>query len=180
MARHRIQKKHVVVGLDLSLTGTGCVILPAAWEPGSWGRVLSWQIGRPLKKGATDRERVERLQHIVDEIVDKTMSHFPTDIAVEDYPFAQMQSHTRSLAELGGVVKLALYETYDIVPKPVHSASWRKLLLGKVPKKNAKEIAQAEIRLAGCPKDWTGDQADAFGIANWMRSELGLSAMTLA
>ncbi len=154
-----------VVGIDLSLNGTGVVILPHYWQPGDWN-VRSLFVGQKLKNDAIPLERVQRLQYICDEIIEFIQgSEFPDEIFIEEYPFAQLQSHSRSIAELGGCIKLACFEKYKKPIQPVHSATWRKYLLGFGTCENIKEIAQAEIRLAG-GKFKTGDECDALGVAN--------------
>lgn len=192
MARHIVPQglrvPATVVGLDVSLTGTGMVLLPPSWAPGSWKGVRSWYVGRSLSKralgndkAATALDRVLRLQYIVDTLVDALLELpvAPTHLWLEDYAFAAMQAHTRSVAELTGVIKLAMFENLKLIAQPVASTAWRKLLLGYGRKKDIKQIAQAEIRLAGGPFE-SGDCCDGFGVANFGRSELGLSALTLA
>ncbi len=62
---------------------------------------------------------------------------------------------------------------------PVHSASARKLLLGKLPRKDVKVFTQAKVYAMGAPMWWTGDMIDSFTIANYGRSQVGLPALSV-
>jgi Holliday junction resolvasome RuvABC endonuclease subunit len=100
-----------------------------------------------------------------------------THVFVEGYAFAAQSSSVTKLAELGGVVRVALHERgIDAVSVP--STSCRKLLLGKVPRNGAKVAVQQAVYAVGAPFD-NDDQVDAYCVANWGLSELGYTAMTL-
>lgn len=79
-----------VVGLDLSLTATG--------------------VAHDRGKGIiTTRARgMERLARIRDDVI--TCCLGADLVVIEDYAFSRGESHSHALGELGGVVRLALWE----------------------------------------------------------------------
>lgn len=169
----------VVLGLDLSLRGAGMVAVPAFWG-GDWNRVARHTFGEALARDAADALRVGRLTRIAAMIVEFARRHGTTDAIVEGYSFASQSSQAHSLGELGGVVRHQLVEKLGIVPAsvPVHSA--RKLLLGKLPRKDAKIATRAYLTKCGMPASWSMDEGDAFVVANYLLSELGAYALVAA
>lgn len=164
----------VVLGLDLSLTSTGAVVLPADWS-GEWD-VPSMHFGRSVKNSAQEAQRIRRLVRISGEVCDFAKKHEVTHAFVEGYAFNQRGAHARSGAELGGVVKVMI-GAWGFTPiETVVASQARKLLCGKVPRKDAKAFVHAKMREWGA-KFSNGDEADAFVIANYGRHTLGLSAM---
>ncbi len=76
------------------------------------------------------------------------------------------------LAELHGCVRFLLCEQGQRVIT-VPQASARKLLLGKLPRKDVKEtVRQTVTSFMGCA-GWGPDEVDAFVVANWLASEVG-------
>jgi len=178
----------LVVGLDLSLQSAGVVVLNPGWAPQDpWKGLAHATYGGKAVPGEAPILRIKRLANELAAFVQASVAHAPAGtplhVYVEQYAFAQARlgnsASLTALAELGGVVKLAILDAFGVVTQPVTSGQWRKLLLGFGAKKNIKEIAQAELRLAGAPFK-SGDSCDAFGVSNWGRSELGLPALTLA
>jgi hypothetical protein len=169
----------VVVGLDLSLTGAGMVAVPSFWG-GDWNRVAHHTFGEKLPRDAEEALRIGRLTRISAAVVEFARRHGATDIAIEGYAFASMQSHAHSLGELGGVVRHQVVHQLGIVPSSVPVHSGRKLLLGKVPRKDAKIATRAFLTKAGMPASWSMDEGDAFVVANFALSELGAFAFVTA
>ena len=161
----------VVIGLDLSLTGAGMVAVPCTWG-GDWNRVARHTFGEKLSKDATDAVRIGRLTRISAAVIDFARRHGGTRVAIEGYAFASMQSHAHSLGELGGVVRHQLVTALGLIPDSVPVASARKLLLGKVPRKDAKIATRAFLTRAGMPASWSMDEGDAFVVANYALSSL--------
>jgi len=96
----------LVLGLDLSLTGTGMVAVPGDWG-GDWGRIERRKVGYSVSKQATEAERVGRLTHIADEVIRFVDLTSPTIAVLEQYAMrmgAQGVGHACHLGELGGVV----------------------------------------------------------------------------
>lgn len=172
-----------VLGLDLSLRATGICVIDPSWEPGSWEGVRGDTFGVSLTKDATPQEIVERLAAIkrfVLEAVPVDADASSWAIGVEQYGYAMaMQSHAHALGELGGCIKLALFTSRKIVAVPVVASSARKLLLGRGAGKGIKEEVQRQLRAARAPLRGT-DQCDAFAVANAMRADLGMPALSFA
>lgn len=166
----------VVLGLDLSLTSTGMVAVPAKWGQ-VWSRIAVATAGYGLRKDATDRERAERLDVIETEVLAFAAEQRATVAVIEAYAFTAQTSHAHSLGELGGVVRLALMRAgLELVV--ISPASARKLL-GKQPRSQAKVWAAGKVFGAGAPKSWTLDQVDAFVVANAFLSENGGDALII-
>ncbi|MBM4076040.1 MAG: crossover junction endodeoxyribonuclease RuvC [Planctomycetes bacterium] len=80
------------MGLDLSLTSTGV------------------SIGGMTESIRVDTQGVERLKEIRNRILETVAKQEINAVAVEGYSYASRMSHSHSLGELGGVVRLALFE----------------------------------------------------------------------
>ena len=125
-----------IMGLDLSLTSAGIVVLPPSWEPGEgWQNVVVKAIGYDLKRGCSAEERVERLLTIVDaigdtfdDVIDSVgVELFPTiQVFVEDYSYG-MAFGAHQLGELGGCVRLHFWRR-GVLVRPVNHTSARKLV----------------------------------------------------
>jgi Holliday junction resolvasome RuvABC endonuclease subunit len=146
----------VTLGLDLSYTSTGLVVLNTE-------KVLGWD--RIQTKPRMQREqRITIIKNRVMEVCDM----YDLDmVMLEDYAFSKPQGATM-LGELGGVVKNALWSEgikWDKVqPMTVklHAGS------GKYDKK---QMIEAARRLwPECPN--VSDVADAFWIAHYARHQL--------
>lgn len=181
-----------VMGLDLSLTRPAMAIIPARWNIGDWSSIyVSSLVVPPLTKMGEGlsvyemcRERYVRLEMIVQWVLNCMRSGMmPDHVFTEDYAFGQSSSSVTKLAELGGVVKVAMFNHGRTVI-PVTASSARKLLLGKLPGKGAgrgaaKAAVEAALHAAGSPCK-NDDEADAFACANFGLSETGHAALTLA
>ena len=182
-----------VVGLDLSLSSAGVVILPQAWKPGDWTEVRHECFGYNLKEDKTAEARVVRLDMIVSKIdtfISQTsVSVGSMKIFCEDYAHGKVFGAHR-LGELGGSVKLHFYKKYGLVVQPVANTSARKFLLGysRVTgvKGQVKRDVFTKLLEIGAPfapnakKKHESDEADAFSVANFGLSELDLPALSFA
>jgi hypothetical protein len=83
----------------------------------------------------------------------------------------------RAIGELGGVVKVALYE-HGCAIETIMPASARKLL-GKQPRKGSKLWSAQKIYDAGAPKTWSLDHVDAFVVANFYLAGVGGDAIMM-
>jgi hypothetical protein len=166
----------MILGLDLSLRQTAAVALPAPWTIGDWSAVRTMVVGRPLTKTATEHERIDRLRFIAENVIEFALKVHARVAFIEGYAFAKgTQAH--SLAELGGHVRVRLRGA-GIEVRTANMASARKLLLGKVPRSDAKIAVFTALRSTG----WqvaTLDESDAFACANFGLSELGKVAMMM-
>ena len=86
------------IGLDLSLTSTGVAIGRATWAIAT--------------KGLRDEERLIYIRDLILEAISDLEPEPDTQfvVFVEGYSFASRNSHAHALGELGGVIRVALYE----------------------------------------------------------------------
>lgn len=146
------------MALDLSLTSTGV------------------SIGGVTQSIQVDTRGVERLRDIRDRIVRLVLDN-EIDIAViEGYSYASRQSQSHSLGELGGVVRLALFEA-DIPFVVVPPTSRAKFATGKGNAGKA-EVVSAISAKTGIV--WSGsdgaDRCDAWVMEQMLLVKLGRSS----
>jgi hypothetical protein len=175
------------VGLDLSLTAPAACCIPRGWRIGDWGAldVVAWEPPKVEDQG-DQGALYARLTWIVDAVAKfvsrSTIHEVPPVrpvVSAEQYAFSRSSSSVTKLAELGGAVRVDLWRR-RIVVCPLVASSARKLLLGKLPKKGAKDATQFALWEAGAPKTWSGDILDSFAISNLALSDYGAPALTLA
>lgn len=162
----------VVLGLDLSLTAPAAVVLGSAWAPGDWVHIPTCL---PDTRKLRGEPRLIRIRTVLDIFA---VSHGVSHAFVEEYAFTSRNTHLASLGELGGVVKVALYER-GIETAPVPAATARKTLLGTIKRSalagaKVKDYVASQLARMGAP--FTSlDIGDAFVVANHGRALLGLS-----
>lgn len=159
------------VGLDLSLTSPGICTIPLDWDCDMRRvQVEHFEYSRTPK---SDHERAMRLHSLRNWIVGRPTTG--AAFAIESLP-THGAFAIAPLAELHGVVRLGLYmKAAHVSTAP--QATARKLFLGKLPRKDVKEIVRKTIQeIPGCG-NWTGDECDAFVVANWLLGELGAPFM---
>jgi Holliday junction resolvasome RuvABC endonuclease subunit len=168
------------MGMDLSLRRPAAAVIPARWRIGDWGDVSTW-VEDFDETPKSDAERYVRIIRIAGAVRDMALMHRVgrDDVWVEDYAYSRSSSSVTKLGELGGVARIELF-THGRTVRAVTASSARKLLLGKVPKKDQKLAVQAALKLGGAPFWEDPDVCDAFAVANWARSEQGLPAVTFA
>ena len=160
----------VLLGLDLSVTAAAAVAVPLDYE-GDFARVASVVIGEKLRRDATDVERARRTETIAARLVRFALENRCSIAYVESYAFGQ-RTAAHTLGEVGGVVRLELVRAgLDVRTANIGSA--RKLLLGRVPRQDAKIAVAEALRAAGAPLDWSLDVTDAMACANLGLSMLG-------
>lgn len=150
-----------VIGLDLSLTSTGAVVLSPGGEPGKLAQE-SMVIKSKFKEEA-------RLEHIREQVMELVGVNQPDLIVLEGYAFGRPNAMA-PLAELGGVIKHSLH-THGWIYLVVPPTRVKKYVCGKG---NAKKD---EVRL-GVYKRWgfeapTNDEIDAYGLARIGLAYLG-------
>ena len=171
------RKQRGVIGLDLSITAPAGCFIPPGWRLGVWEDLNMWRMD-PVPPASDDFEALyERLDSITRGVVRFVTQHAPSLVRVENYAFSKRSSSVTKLAELGGAVRVALFNhSYVAVPVPVSQA--RKLLLGKLPQKDAKLAVQRALYQHGATfKD--DNETDAFTISNFALSETGAPCMML-
>jgi hypothetical protein len=179
----------VVMGIDASLTGTGLVAVPFDWGL-DWSRVARAKLGLGLSKGASEVERVRRLDFICSRMAEFAEKHDVTDVFMEQYALSARTERTRAFAlgELGGNIKRDVVIGLGL-PLTVVAPATARALLGKFSargKKGApkpppvKDQVQAVLRSTGLPVGWDGDETDAWVVANWGLSGIeGADALIL-
>ncbi len=156
----------VLMGLDLSATAAAACSVPLDWD-GQWRRVRTHVVGLPLPRVASDLDRAMRCETIARALVAFAHDCEVRECWIESYAFSK-RTNAHTLAEVGGVVRLELVRG-GIALRTANMSTARKLLLGKVPRKEAKQACHRTLWTAGSPP-WTLDESDAFVAAN-----LGLS-----
>lgn len=150
MALLRRQTKYNYLGLDLSLTGTGVVVLNDRGEV---------EYSETLKNNLRG---MERLQFIQDKI-EKTLNKWkPYIICIEGYSMGSRSGQAFSIGELGGVIKLMLYKMkYD--PYLIPPTRLKKFIVGGG--KAEKDMIMMKVlqRWGWEPSD--NNVADAYGLA---------------
>lgn len=150
------------VGLDLSLTGTGVVVIDKDGDIN-----MQRVIGYALKEDSSEREIIERQMYIATEIVDviKAVPERPR-VAIEHYAFSKRSSSVTKLAELRGVVKSQIWLVFRLVPAIITVGEARRTVLGKgnVAKSSILEILRRRGLTVG-----DHNTADAYVIAECLR-----------
>lgn len=120
-----------VIGLDLSLKGTGvCVLSGARLSP----QRTTVRIGRESCSGVL--ASIERLLSISDEIIN--MLEYD-DIVVIEAAALNQKWQAAAIGELHGVVKTQLYTRKNIVPMVEQATKMRREVVGKIESKRTKE-----------------------------------------
>lgn len=166
----QVKLDKVVMGLDLSLTGTGIVTLGKDGKP-----VDARTVGYGLKKRATQRERIERLIDNVQSIATVVDELRPDVVAIEGFAFGA-KFGGEFLGELQGVVKVNLYSRFEIVPVVYPPKTVRKVVFGYggSDKKRIKQIVDLLERdgMFGDFRFEDHNQRDAWAVAEYAKREL--------
>lgn len=168
-----------VLGLDLSLRSSGAVVLRTGWCPGpAMFDVPVMSTGYELKAPGP-LQTVVRLASIVSDLARFADAHGVTHAYVEDLAYGLAGQQGARLAGLADVVRVGLYERLGLVVVPVNQNTVRKFFLGKLPPRDRAGATHAKLRELGCPWD-RSDYGDAFLVASYGRTELGLTGLTVA
>lgn len=161
-----------VIGLDLSLTSPGVCRIPLDWGC-DFRRCNVSQSAQKGKAPRDDMERAQRLDGLCC-IIEQEIALCPgriRGVAIESLP-THGAHNLVTLGELHGVVRCMLMRR-RIWTRTAPQATARKLLLGALPRKDAKEVVRQTVRsFEGCAS-WGGDEVDAFVAANWLLAEMG-------
>jgi Holliday junction resolvasome RuvABC endonuclease subunit len=171
-----VRNRRSVLGLDLSLTRPAGVAIPAGWVLGDWGSLAVTSL--ETAPCETDEDRIKRIILIVGHMRDFALRHRVSDCFVENYAFNAHSSSVTKLAELGGAARVEFFlGGWFLHSVPASSA--RKLLLGKLPRKGAKVAVQQALYRHGATFR-NDDECDAFCVASFGLSEIGLPFLSLA
>ena len=152
------------VGLDLSLTGSGIVVLDES------GSVVATALdGWKLDRSASVREKIDRLVHIASTVMG--VVHGAREggvvVGIEGYAYNQ-RGATADLGELGGVVKTQLWLGFEVEPRIVAVSTARKLVFGNG--KTKKDLVLPTLRDRGFVFE-DHNVADAYVIAEAIRQQ---------
>ena len=154
------------IGLDLSLRESGILTLDSNRKVHDRG--IS---GYPLKKTATELEKISRIIDITEDIMKVVGSHVingePLPIVVIERPAYSAKGRQNDLSELQGLVKVNMWLAFNIVPHILVASSARKKVLGngKLSKKEIVKRCNEHFDL-----DTDNDNiADAFVLAEHVR-----------
>lgn len=144
----------IVAGLDLSLTAAGVAVID--------GDVVScYTFGYGLTRAASERDRIERVIFIVNQVMGVLLKHRARYVGIENYGFA---GHNLTMqADLGGSLKTQIYVGLKTVPIIISCMSVRKYLLGKATKD--KKIVRKNLLDRGFDQPKNFDEADALAVA---------------
>ena len=143
-----------IMGLDLSLTSTGYSI------DGTTGVI------------AVKTKEAERLSEIRDDVVNIIKSHDVSGVVIEGYAFSARNSQAHKIGELGGVIRLAMYELgvpYVEVPPTCRA----KFATGRGNSSKTEVISAVSARTGII---WLGKGTDDMCDA-WLLEEMGLTAI---
>jgi hypothetical protein len=162
-----------IIGLDLSLTSAGVACIPSTWD----GRLERVAVATVPHRHAPhdDTERAERLATVARQCL-SAARELAAGRGIACWGIESLPTHQAHalvpLAELAGVVRYLLHQDGARV-LTVPQASARKLLLGKLPRRDVKEVVRQTVRSmagAGC---FGPDEVDGFVVVNWLAAELG-------
>lgn len=143
-----------IMGLDLSLTSTGYSI------DGTTGVI------------AVKTKEAERLSEIRDDVVNIIKSHDVSGVVIEGYAFSARNSQAHKIGELGGVIRLAMYDLgvpYVEVPPTCRA----KFATGRGNSSKTEVISAVSARTGII---WLGKGTDDMCDA-WLLEEMGLTAI---
>jgi Holliday junction resolvasome RuvABC endonuclease subunit len=110
----------------------------------------------------TSAKGVKRLIELREFLSDTLQGYTIKDIAMEGYAYSATMGHT--MGELGGMVKVHLYETYGIAPTLVPPATLKKYITGKGTGVQKNQILLNVYKKWGV--EFTDDNAaDSYGLA---------------
>lgn len=143
-----------VAGIDLSLTSTG------------------WSCNGKTELIAVKSKGAQRLVDIRDKVINLMIDTDFPGVVIENYSFSSRTSHSHSLGELGGVVRVSLYEM-GVPYVEVPPTSRAKFATGRG---NAGKSEVVSVISARTGISWQGkgadDQCDA-----WILEEMGRCAL---
>jgi len=143
-----------MMGLDLSLTSAGYSI------NGDTGTI------------AVKTKEAERLYEIREDIINLVKSYDVNAVVIEGYAFAARNSQSHKIGELGGVIRLALYEMevpYIDVPPTCRA----KFATGKGNSSKTEVVSAVSARTGIV---WAGKGTDDMCDA-WILEQMGLTAL---
>lgn len=138
------------LGLDLSLTSTGIVVMNKQ-------KIVVY--ANSLKQGLREEPRLVHIRNNISMVLNE---YKPILTCIEGYAMGVSNSHTFSIGELGGVIKMMLFEN-RFAFKLVAPTKLKKFITGK-------GVAEKNMVILSVYKNFDyeakdNDQADAYGLA---------------
>jgi Holliday junction resolvasome RuvABC endonuclease subunit len=154
-------KPAVYIGLDQSYSGFGFVTLYDD-RPDD---VILWNF---TKNKGGDSERLLIIYDMLVHAFWTLQKHFTCHIAMEGYAHGS-RFNREKMGELGGIVKLAVYDAFGKEPFIIAPTVVKKFVTGK-------GVATKEQMVAGVEAKWQAgitdhNIADAYGIAQYLKSQ---------
>ena len=126
-----------VLGLDLSLKGTGICVLEG--DPSSEPAMRTERF--PQSEAKTVEERVKRLENIAEHIVQLMNGEQPDYVIIEAAAKNQVWQ-AAAIGEVHGVVKLQIYLATRRVPWVKEATEMRKVVVGKIERKMVEVVGK--------------------------------------
>lgn len=163
----------IVCGVDLSTTGLGLVAVPEDWGL-DWSKLAFETLVPPEMHDAPPWQVIGRLMTLVEGVVDFVQRNDVTHVWIESLPTHGGQTYSAGkLEQVGGAVRYALRRDCRLNAWTSPIATARKLVMGKMPRRDVKATVHATVRsFSGVPFG-TGDEIDAFVAANYGMSLIG-------
>lgn len=176
--------------MDLSLTRTAAVFLPAGWDPRDPWKGVRWAVIAPKvdeDERSPGKARALRLSAIASDAMLFVQQCRARHVACEDHAFGMASGGAKWKAEVHGAVKCYFWVVGGLVVESLNIASCRKTLMGKLPRKGAGVAVATRIYdmappwAKGLPRTKVpADEGDAFAVANHTRSLLGFTFASFA
>jgi len=155
------RRGEIFIGLDLSLTGTGIIVLNESKE---------LLFSDTLKNKLRGMERLDYIRGKVSDVIHKFPgSHF----CIENYAMGIRAGQSFSIGELGGVIKLMLFD-FEITPSLITPTQLKKFVTGKGAADKSMIMLSVYKRWGFDPPD--DNQADAYGLAKIAKELYSMSA----
>ena len=188
---------NVVVGIDQSARGTAAVVLKNGSHRGQIFYTLTKGQAKKMAdfgallpaeaKAGDESARVARLDRIVRDVGGFIDRCKPGHVALEEHGFVRGQAHVRTLAEVGGVLRLMLwrrgipFRTYPPEVIKIHatgsgSADKDEMILAA---RERPDLDGIDFMALGGKQEVAGNLADAYAIAHLLWTELRLRSADL-
>jgi hypothetical protein len=174
--------KKWVFGFDLSLTASACAALSLDWRPGDWKSVRTFLLKPKTIKDddvAGQLSRYALTSNWAHDCIEKATSMpLGSGRAVAGCFIARPNAWAAlQTIELGGFVRVRMWDETGVVPQTVSASQARALLLG--PRAGGTVLRDALLNRGKAPKTWSEGLCSAFAVANFGLSESGGTALTL-
>lgn len=161
-----------IIGLDLSLTGTGWCRFFTSTEPIEYGEIITKPNEFPTRRARVNYIAFELYQFIVKQ-------ETPQIVFIEGYAFSKQTSSLTQLGELGGVIRQMVFSKTGIDAIEIPNTSLKKFITG------SGQAKKEDLKLATYKKyykkygiDFQGksnNECDAFCLAMMGKALLGLT-----